>query len=479
MSAGMLLLVVVLSQVILFAARDAVQSTLAAVSRSIHGTFRLVARWFTSAASEMEARNTELLLEVGRMQIEHKIERELRRLDSGLMADLTRYTAVGRDLTELSSKMQADYQECSNLQPGAGSWSGAAKAAENLSELEDKGARKMLGELHRAASKAEKAALSEYRSGTTQRHKILSKMVPWWKRVSGLVADGNKAITKILESTKMIESHMDQFEKIRDKSEVTAHILRRSARNHFFVSSLVMVVALAGAFINFQLIALPMSELVPAGTRVSGVAISTVAALVLVLMEITVGFFVMDMLGITNLFPRLEALPTGTRRAILAVALLGLLFLSSIEASLAVLREQIVDAETALRQSLAGALPPRVDAAGGSAVSNIPLVGQAVLGFVLPWILALVAIPLETFVETMGTAAVSVTAPLLQIVGTLARLLGYAMSSLVRVLQGLYDVYLAVPLKLQRLFQRGLPQLRGRGRASVKAGSGREAEAHG
>ncbi|MEE8312489.1 MAG: hypothetical protein V3R77_09530 [Candidatus Binatia bacterium] len=478
MSAGMLLLVVVLSQVILFAARDAVQSSLAAVSRSIHGTFRLIARWFTSAASEMQERNTELLLEVGRMQIEHKIERELRRLDSGLTADLTRYTAVGRDLTELSSKMQADYQECGNLQPDAGSWGGAAKAAENLVELEDKGARKMLGELHRAASKAEKAALSEYRSGTTQRHKILSKMVPSWKRVSGLVADGNKAITKILESTKLIESHMDQFEKIRDKSEVTAHILRRSARNHFFVSSLVMVVALAGAFINFQLIALPMSELVPAGTRVSGIAVSTVAALVLVLMEITVGFFVMDMLGITNLFPRLEALPTGTRRTILAVALLALLFLASIEASLAVLREQIVGAETALRQSLAGAAPSTAD---GSAVSNIPLVGQAVLGFILPWILALVAIPLETFVETMGTAAVSVVAPMLQILGTLSRLLGYLMSSIVRVFQGVYDVYLAVPLQLQRLFQRGLPQLRGRegGRASVKAGSGREAEAHG
>jgi len=346
--------------------------------------------------------------------------------------------------------------------------------------MEDRGARKMLGELQRAASKAEKAALSEFRSATSRRHKILSKMVPSWKRVSSLVSDGNQVITKILESTKQIEKHMDQFEKIRDKSEVTAHILRRSARNHFLVSSLVMLVALAGAFINFQLIALPMSELVPAGTRVSGVPVSTVAALVLVLMEITVGFFVMDMLGITNLFPRLEGQPTRTRRMILCVAVLGLFFLSSIEASLAILREQIVGAETALRQSLAGATPEAGE--GGSAVSQIPLIGQAVLGFVLPWILALVAIPLETFVETMGTAAISVFAPLLQAIGTVCRLLGHALSSLVRLGQGLYDVYIAIPIQLQKLARRiPLPRRAAKSEQSeVQSGAGaQEAEAAG
>lgn len=480
MSVGMILLVVVLSQVILFAARTPVQKSLSTLARSTFGLFRLIARWCTASASQMQERNTEVLLEVGRLQIEHKIERELRRLDSGLTDDLTHYTAVGRDLTELASQMQNDYQGCGSLQPGSGNFDGAAKAAENLSEMEDRGARKMLGELQRAASKAEKAALSEFRSATSRRHKILSKMVPSWKRVSSLVSDGNQVITKILESTKQIEKHMDQFEKIRDKSEVTAHILRRSARNHFLVSSLVMLVALAGAFINFQLIALPMSELVPAGTRVSGVPVSTVAALVLVLMEITVGFFVMDMLGITNLFPRLEAQPTRTRRMILCVAVLGLFFLSSIEASLAILREQIVGAETALRQSLAGATPEAGE--GGSAVSQIPLIGQAVLGFVLPWILALVAIPLETFVETMGTAAISVFAPLLQALGTVCRLVGHALSSIVRLAQGLYDVYIAIPIQLQKLAARiPLPRRAAKsGEAEVQGGAAaQEAEAAG
>ena len=71
-------------------------------------------------------------------------------------------------------------------------------------------------------------------------------------------------------------------------------------------SLIVLAVALGGAFINFQLIALPMSELVPAGARIGGLPVATVSALVIVLMEVALGIFLMDMLGITELFPKLS-----------------------------------------------------------------------------------------------------------------------------------------------------------------------------
>ncbi len=448
MSASMVAAVVV-SQVVLFAARDFIHAGLHEAARSIVGTCRLLARWCTSTAKVLQDRNAEMLLEVGRIQIEHKIERELRRLDGNLAGDLTRYATVGRDLTELTSRLQADYQDCGHPPPSAGSWAEAAKAAANISELEHKGAKKMLGEIQKAAVSAEKAALREYRNTTAERHKVLTKMAPAWKRASEYLADNGQVLAKILESTAKIETYMDQFDKIRQKSGVTAHILLRSARNLFVASALVLLVALAGGFINFQLIALPMSELVPAATRISGIPVSTIAALVLVLMEITVGFFLMDMLGITTLFPRLDALPSRTKRLILAVSLLGLFCLASVEASLAVLREQIVGAENALRESLAGTGPDKVVAQ--SATSLIPVVGQAVLGFVLPWVLALVAIPLETLFDTAGTALVSVAAPILLAFGSLVRLCSYAMRSFIGVIQALYDVYIAVPLSLARM----------------------------
>jgi hypothetical protein len=133
-----------------------------------------------------------------------------------------------------------------------------------------------------------------------------------------------------------------------------------------------------------------MSELVPSGSRIAGMPVATVAALVVVLMEIAAGVFAMEMLGITSFFPKLELLPKSRRRIILVVALGGLFMLACIEASLAILREQIVESSTALKASLAGV---KEHAVAQTASSRIPVVGQAVLGFILPWILAMVAVP--------------------------------------------------------------------------------------
>ena len=87
-----------------------------------------------------------------------------------------------------------------------------------------------------------------------------------------------------------------------------------------------------------------------------------------------------------------STIPRSRRRLILWLAVFGLLFLSAVESSLAILREQIVAADAALKLALASEQTRVVQSASES---SIPIVGQAVLGFVLPWVLALVAVPLE------------------------------------------------------------------------------------
>jgi hypothetical protein len=203
--------------------------------------------------------------------------------------------------------------------------------------------------------------------------------------------------------------------------------------------------------VNFNLIALPMSELVPSGSRIGGMPVSTVAALVIVLMEVAAGVFAMEMLGITNFFPKLELLPRSRRRIILTVAVGGLLLLACIEASLAVLREQIVDSSNALRASLAGA-PATVTE---TASSRIPVIGQAVLGFILPWILAMVAVPLETMISTGGHIVLSAVTFLLYGAGMVCRLGGHGMRYLCEAARHLYDVYIVIPLQIERMFGNG------------------------
>jgi hypothetical protein len=104
---------------------------------------------------------------------------------------------------------------------------------------------------------------------------------------------------------------------------------------------------------------------------------------------------------------------------VLATAFAALFFLAAVEASLAVLREYLVESEMTLRQALAGT---QVSSEG---LSVLPVAGQATLGFILPWILALLAVPLEMLLESGQHVAGRVGAGLLVLVGHLSRLLSH------------------------------------------------------
>src|SRR5207248_160884 len=355
-----------------------------------------------------------------------------------------------RKVDDAVPRLDAAFQGWASAAPAAPGWSDAVAAVARMPPSGDGVVKKVLEEIHKSAQAGEKKALADFRETTAKRHKILGAMAPAWKELQKLASEVAKAVTGALESTKRIDGYMASYEKIRKGDEKEVRALGWSSTQLFVVSVLVLAVAIGGAFVNFNLIALPMSELVPSGSRIGGMPVSTVAALVVVLMEVAAGVFAMEMLGVTSFFPKLELLPRSRRRMILAVALGGLFLLACIESSLAILREQIVDSSSALRQSLAG-----MPVVGATASSRIPVIGQAVLGFVLPWILAMVAVPLETMISTGGHMVLSVLAGLLNLGGMLARLGGHAMRYLLEAARHVYDIYIVIPLQIERLVATG------------------------
>ena len=304
--------------------------------------------------------------------------------------------------------------------------------------------------MRRSLDEAQKKALDTYRKDTAERHKILDRMRPFWKEVRGLLERMSEAVSRALETTSRVNGYIDEYSRIRNDDRAAARALSYSATKLFAISLLVLGVALGGAFVNFQLIALPMSELVPAGARLGGVPIATISALVIVLMEVAVGVFVMDLLGFTELFPKLAGVPATRRRLLLGVALGGLFFLAAVESSLAVLREMIVEADAALKLALAG----QDGTIAAATTSRIPVVGQAVLGFVLPWIVAMVAIPLEMLLDSSRHVLVYLAALLASGVGSLAFVAARAARALAHVLPSVYDAYVSVPLRIERALKR-------------------------
>jgi len=357
---------------------------------------------------------------------------------------------VHRRLDDLLVELESDYKKCGDTPPEVPGWSAAAEAISAMPSPGDPNVQKVLESIRKSSREAEKRALAAYRDDTARRHKVLGSMAPRWKDVRALMTRMQDAAGKALESTRRIQGYVEDYEKVRKDTESAARALSFSATKLFVVSLIVLGVALGGAFINFQLIALPMSELVPAGARVGGVPVATVSALVIVLMETALGIFIMDMLGITDLFPKLQGVPVSRRRLILGLALGGLFFLASVESSLAVLRERIVEADAALKLSLASEESRLVTQAS---TSMIPVVGQAVLGFVLPWVLAMVAIPLEMLLDSGRYVAAALVGWAVEAFGQLARVAAHVTHAIVGLLMNAYDVYIGIPLRIERAWR--------------------------
>src|SRR5699024_5376896 len=138
------------------------------------------------------------------------------------------------------------------------------------------------------------------------------------------------------------------------------------------------------------------AEMVGGVNTIGGWQIADIAALVIILVEVSMGLFLMESLRITRLFPVIAALNDRLRIRMIWVVFTILLFLACVEAGLAFMRELLLQDELATSAALRGA-------AGGYTPPEhmwITTAAQMGLGFVLPFALTFVAIPLETFIHS-------------------------------------------------------------------------------
>jgi hypothetical protein len=169
------------------------------------------------------------------------------------------------------------------------------------------------------------------------------------------------------------------------------------------------------------------------------------------------GLFLMEALRITHLFPRIATLNDVMRRRMMWIALVLLVTLAGVEAALALMRDMLIADKQALLQSLA-TVPQAVPADGW--VGRIPTAGQMLLGFILPFALAFIAIPLESLIHSARTVGGVLLAALVSALALLLRVAGTVVRRLARVLITVYDVAIVIPLLVERLTKSGLAMKR-------------------
>lgn len=434
--------------VMMYLARFPAHRTIKSLCRVIHNGMRLASISIIFAQKRLVNRNKEVLLAAGRESIERLIEREFQRVDAVVRRDLSAYPALQHELAEQITSIDEDYRESAELPPPPPAWVNAVKA---LAKIPFKGEvllANIFKEILKTITKEYRDMMREYRKNTGARHSLLKKMMPHWRKLAHTIDEVGKKITGLQERATVIDNRMEDYEEIRAQTDKAERMLSSSSMTQFFISALVLLVAFGGAIVNFNLIALPMSEMVGGGSYIGQFKTSNVAALVIILVEVAMGLYLMESLRITKLFPVIGSMDDVMRRRMIWITFSILMILAGVEASLAFMRDRIAADIQALRQSLASSesIQP--------VNTWIPTVGQMVMGFILPFALTFVAIPLESFVHSSRTVMGKVAVEILRLLAFMLRLLGNIATYLGEFVVSIYDLVIFPLLWMEGIIQR-------------------------
>jgi hypothetical protein len=430
----------------LYLARRPFHRSIMSFSRIIRNAMRLTASSVLLAEKNLVRRNREVLVAAGLNQAERVLEREFDRVQTAVSRNLGACPKINRGLSEIVHKLEEDYKKSEDVPPALPNWMPIIDSISKIKHSGDAMVSNMLTEINKSLKDLHSNAIDIYRTDISKRHSILHKMAAPWHQILKSLGEMNRSIGNLTDRSKRIDKYMDDLEKIRKKEDTAARTLSSSSLTQFFISGFVLIIACGGALINFNLIALPMSEMVGGASYIGPFKTSDVAGLVIILVELTMGLFLMESLRITRLFPVIGSMDDKMRTRMIWATLTMLTILAGVESALAFMRDRIALDMGALRQSLAGVEQTNLS------TSSIPTIGQMVMGFILPFALTFVAIPLESFVSSARTVLGVIAAGLLRLTAFTLRLIGNVVFYFGRCVVNIYDILIFPPIWLENLF---------------------------
>lgn len=430
----------------LYLVRGTAHKTIHAAAHGLHRSFRIASKAVSRSEQNLAARNRDVLLAAGREAKERIIEREFDRISATVRKDLANYSSLHRALSESIDAIEKDHQQAVDVPPDPPGWVKAVEAVAKMDAAEGRfGVGSILSDIHRSLVKAHKEAMTAYRAASAKRHQLLRHMRPGWRQIQQTLTKVGKNVDSLLSRSVTIDRHMQEYEDIVHGRDHALSVLSSSSLVNFFVSAFVLCVAIGGATINFSLIARPMAEMVGGTSLIGNFRTADIAALVIILVEISMGLFLMESLRITRLFPVIGALPDKTRVRMIWITFSILFLMASVEAGLAYMREVLLHDELATSALLRGD--------GGTTATSqymwITTAAQMGMGFVLPFALTFVAIPLETFVHSLRTVVGLLAISSLRALALLLRLCGNICLYFGVLLGQIYDIPLFIPLWLE------------------------------
>lgn len=457
------ILTVLILLTLLYMGRSPFRQATLALGQVLHRVFRMAAWSVSLAEKRLVSRNREVLLASGRESAERMVEREFQRIEHAVDRDLKAYPELHRELSEQIRRIDEDFRENTELPPEPPDWVDAVEAVAKLKKTAAPGVANVLEDIHKSLERAQQEAMREYRKAAGRRHHLLARMSPYWRRIEATIGKVKRNLEDLLDRSKRIDRHMDEFEEINKQTDRALQTLSSSSVTQFFIAGLVILIAIGGALVNFYLIARPMQEMVGGSTMLGPFRMANVAAMVIIFVELSMGLFLMESLRITRLFPVISALDDGKRRWMAIITFTFLAILAVLESMLGLMREILAAQDAELLRSLSGgeANDTAVISSEQEGPRIIPLTVHMVLSFILPFALAFVAIPLESMVHSGRTVLGMLLVGFLRFIRLILRSLGNISMALMRMINHLYDLIIFLPLWIEAQITGQLDRRRG------------------
>ena len=439
----------VIFSALLYLMRAPAHQAIHSASLLIYRLLRMSSQSIVVTKDRVKDRNREVLLSHARAANEHMIEREFDRVENSVKKDLSGYPAMQHKISDAITRIDEDYQKSGEIPPEPPGWVEAIEPITKIKSDGDSMVENILAGIKRGLEKGQDKALNLYRRQSKQRHAILKGIAPQWRAVNKGLSEVNGRIKNVQERSQSIDHQMNEYENLLKNQDRALLSLSSSSITQFFIAGFVLVIAIGGAMINFNLIARPMQEMVGGSNYMMGYKISDIAALVIILVEISMGLFLMESLRITRLFPIIGSLHDKVRIRMVIVSFGFLLLLASIEAGLAYMRELLSQDDASLLSSLSGAASAHAVSPG----AWITTASQMGMGFVLPFALTFIAIPLESFIHSFRTVFGVVVVAVLHFFAYLSRFIGSFALSLGKMLINIYDLVIFLPLWIEAKVQ--------------------------
>ena len=433
--------------VVLYLARTAAHGVISSFFQLIAGGLRLGARSVALAEKRLKERNREVLISVGKEQSERELEREFFRINKFVERDLGGYPKLQRSIQEQITRISEDYQNCGEVPPPTPEWVRAVESVAKLNLKEQGNA--LTQQILEAAQEQHREALQDYRQATAERHALLKRMAPYWRKLTNSVDQIGNHLEELKKRALKVDNEMSRYEEIIAQTDKAERMLKASVVTQFGIAFIVILIAGFGAYFNFQLIAYPMSEMVDASNRLGGIRVSDIAALVLIFIEITMGIFLLESLHVTKLFPIIGSMDDRMRVRGIWLFCTILLSMALMEAGLAFMRDYLASQNRALDATLTGAVVEN-----SSNVKWIALAVNMGMGFFLPLALVVVAIPLEYLLHTGRTVVGMLLELLLRISSIVLRVAANVFRHVGRFAIHIYDAIIFFPLWVESLFTR-------------------------